>query len=88
MTDGRSWIPGHIAPPPERQPFEHAWSVRKEGRQLDCQLRGHGEYGWEVQLLRNGDWFYGRRYPTRALAQAEANAIRDEYIREGGQVIG
>jgi hypothetical protein len=86
MTDGRTWLPGPVAPPRQSQPVEHFWSIRKEGRQLYCQLLGHGEYGWEVQLLRNGEWFYGRRYPTLALAQAEADAIRDQYVRDGGQL--
>jgi hypothetical protein len=27
---------------------------------MRCELRSHGEYGWEVQLLRDGDLFYGR----------------------------
>jgi hypothetical protein len=86
MTDGRTWLPGPLAPPRASQPAEHVWSIRKEGRQLDCQLRGNGEHGWELQLLRNGEWFYGRRYPTRGLAQAEADAIRARYIGEGGEL--
>src|SRR5207253_876132 len=52
MTDGRTWLPGPVAPPRQSRPVEHLWSTRKEGRQLDCQLRGNGEHGWELQLLR------------------------------------
>ena len=50
-----------------------------EGRQqTDCALLGHGEYGWEIVLLRNGAWFYGHRWITRGLAMADA----DEHLRE------
>src|SRR5918992_4837526 len=36
---------------PARQPRsgERVWSLRKDGRQVDAELRGHGEYGWECQ---------------------------------------
>jgi hypothetical protein len=33
-----------------------------------CELRGHGEFGWEVQFLERGELLYSRRFDTRALA--------------------
>ena len=57
--------------------------MRKDGQQTDCALLGHGEYGWEVVLLLNGDWFYVRRWITRALALAEADEHRRELERDG-----
>jgi hypothetical protein len=33
-----------------------------------AELRYHGEYGVEAQILRQGDLVIGRRFDTRALA--------------------
>jgi hypothetical protein len=33
------------APPQERQPGEHLWAIRKDGQQLDCDLRDHRPWG-------------------------------------------
>jgi hypothetical protein len=57
--------------------------MRKDGEQTDCALLGHGEWGWEMQLLRNGEWFYGRRWTLRAKALAEADEKRQELERDG-----
>jgi hypothetical protein len=46
--------------------------MRKDGKQVDAELRGHGEWGWECQFLYNGEPAYGRRWVTRA-AIAEAD---------------
>jgi uncharacterized Zn-binding protein involved in type VI secretion len=37
-------------------PGEHLWSIRKDGQQLDCELRDHGSWGvsgvrWNVIAL-------------------------------------
>ena len=40
-------------------------------------------YGWEMQLLEGGDVFYGRHFPPKAGAQAEAEAMREWLIRDG-----
>jgi hypothetical protein len=57
--------------------------MKKDGKQTVCTLLGHGEYGWEVILLRDGEWFYGRRWMLRAEALAEADALRREHERDG-----
>jgi hypothetical protein len=74
-----------IAP---RQPRvgEHLWAVRKDGRQLDCELRDHGEWGGGAGLPQR-EFLYGRRWPTRALALEEADEQKARYLREGGVLI-
>ena len=49
---------------PPNRPGELVWSIRRNGRQFDCELRYHGEHGVEVQLLRDREWFYGRILPA------------------------
>jgi hypothetical protein len=70
-----------------RQPNEHLWAFRKDGRQLDCQLRDHGAWGVEVQVYREREFLYGRRWATRALALEEADEQKARYLREGGVLI-
>jgi len=70
------------------QPGEPVWRIRKaDGRQLDCELRTHGEWGVEVQLFRELDFLYGRRWPTREEAQAHARELREHFIAEGAVVV-
>jgi hypothetical protein len=38
----------------------------------------------EVQVSRDGELLYGRRRANRALALAEADDRRAQYLREGG----
>jgi hypothetical protein len=61
--------------------------TRKDGRQLDCELRDHGEWGVEVQVYREREFLYGRRCATRALALEEADEQKARYLREGGVLI-
>jgi hypothetical protein len=77
-------------PPPARKPrpAEHVWSMRKNGKQVDAELRGHGEYGWECQFFYDGELAYGRRWVTRADALAEAEKKRLELERDGWESVG
>jgi len=59
--------------------------MRKDGRQIDAELRGHGKYGWELQLLRDGGFYAGRRSDMRAQAVAHGEEIRRELIGRGWQ---
>jgi hypothetical protein len=71
-------------PPRQLKSGEHVWSLRKNGRQVDCELRFHGEsYGWECQCLYNGDLGYGRRFVLRADALEEAESQRRRLLNEG-----
>jgi hypothetical protein len=70
-----------------RKPREHLWAIRKDGQQLDCELRDHGEWGVEVQIYREREFLYGRRWPTRALALEEAGQQKATYLGKGGVLI-
>jgi hypothetical protein len=61
--------------------------MRKNGKQVDAELRGHGEWGWECQFLYNGELAYGRRWVTRADALAEAEEKRRELSSKGWQPV-
>ena len=59
--------------PRVNNPGEPLWSLRRDGRQIICELRSHGEHGWEAQLFRDGDFYAGRRFES---ARARRNACR------------
>jgi hypothetical protein len=61
--------------------------VQKAGRYLTCALRDDGEFGVEVQVYRDGELLYGRRWATRALALEEADARKAQYLGEGGVLL-
>ena len=52
--------------------------MRKNGKQVDAELRSDGEYGWECLFLYNGELAYSRRGVLRADALAEAEQKRRE----------
>jgi hypothetical protein len=56
VQDVPPWI---VLEPGQRQPSEHLWAVRKDGRQLDCEVRDHGAWGVEVQVYRDREFLYG-----------------------------
>jgi hypothetical protein len=43
--------------------------------------------GVEVQVYREREFLYGRRWPTRALALEEADAQKAAYLRKTGALI-
>lgn len=55
--------------------------LRNGTHSVTCELRGHGEYGWEAQLLRDGELFVGRRFDTHALAVQWADLERQALER-------
>ena len=58
--------------------------MRKNGRQVDCELRSHGEpYGWETQFLLDGELRYAQRFVTYAAALGEAENQRRRLMNEG-----
>ena len=57
--------------------------MRKNGKQVDGELRGHGEWGCECQFLYDGDFVYGRCWTMRADALSEADEKRQELERKG-----
>jgi hypothetical protein len=48
---------------PDRQ-HPTTMAIRKDGRQLDCELRDYGAWGVEVQVYREREFLYGRRWAT------------------------
>jgi len=45
---------------------EHVWTLRKSGRQVDCELQFHGEsYRWEYRCLHDGELAYEQRFVRR-----------------------
>lgn len=67
MNDERYTSTHRIAPPkPTRG--EWLWTIRVNHVTWSCELRGHGEYGWEVQRSRDSEFFAGRRFELHAMA--------------------
>jgi hypothetical protein len=50
------------------RPGEPLWSIRKGDVTWSAELRYHGEYGVEAQILRNGELSIGRRFPLKEQA--------------------
>jgi hypothetical protein len=61
---------------------QRVWRLRKLHQYVDAELVVDGE-GVELQFLLNGARSYSRRWPTRALALADASEKRAELEREG-----
>jgi len=57
--------------------------MRKDDHQIDAQLRGHGEYGWEIQLLKDGEFYAGRRFDLREQTVAHGDEIGRDLERKG-----
>jgi hypothetical protein len=58
-----------------RQPRvgEHLWAIRKDGRQLVCELRDDGDWGVERQVYRDQEFLYSRRRATCRDATADVS---------------
>lgn len=70
-------------PPRQPRPGELLWTLRKDDTRLDCELRSHGEHGWETQFFENKAFVAGRRFDTRAQAPQCATSEREERERDG-----
>jgi len=70
--------------PAERQPTpgELLWTLRKGTQTKTAELRTHAG-GVELQLSRNGEWYYGRRHERRAFALEDAAAARRQLEQDG-----
>ncbi|HZT76948.1 MAG TPA: hypothetical protein VFA27_09840 [Vicinamibacterales bacterium] len=62
---------------------EPVFSMTKNGRRLDAELRDHGEFWCEIQFLVDGDLVYGRLWPNRSVALVEAEVKRVELNARG-----
>jgi len=64
---------------PRRQPKpgEPLWFLRRDHLTWSCEFRFHGEsYGWDAQLLREGELVIGHCFLLRQLAEAWADTER------------
>jgi hypothetical protein len=59
-------------------------SFRRTAAGSRASLRDDGDLGVELQVSRDGEFLYGRRWPSRALALAEADERKAQYLGEGG----
>jgi hypothetical protein len=87
MSNEPFYAPNRKVPPPQPRIGEPLWTVEKDSRRLVCELRDDGEAGVEVQVSRDGELLYGRRWATRALALAKADEQKAQYLRDGGVLI-
>jgi hypothetical protein len=79
--------PDHRPSPRTERPAEALWTLQRDGRQVACQLRDHGELaGAEVQLLKNGEFYAGRRFDTRVQAVRHAVHVRLSLERDGWRI--
>jgi hypothetical protein len=85
MADDDCYKPDYQPVQPQRQPTpgEHVWTLRNNGRQIDCDLLFHGEsYGWECRFLHDGELAYGQRFVLREKALREAESQRARLTAE------
>jgi hypothetical protein len=87
MSDQPFYAPNRTTALRQPRVGEQLWAIRKDGRQLACELRDDGEAGVEVQMFRDGEFLFGRRWATRALALEEADERKAQYLREGGVML-
>ena len=87
MSDQPFYAPNLTTAPRQPRTGEPLWAIQKGGRQLACELRDDGAAGVELQVRRDGELLYGRRWATRALALEEAEERKAHYLREGGVLI-
>jgi hypothetical protein len=76
-------IPLHVESESMSAAGQRVWRLRKLHQSVDAELREDGDGGVELRFLLNGECSYSRRWPTRALAVAEAAEKRAELEREG-----
>ena len=68
MTDETHLWTYKPAPRCKPRPGEPLWSIDKDGVTWSAELRYHGEYGVEAQILRNGELTIGRLFVLKELA--------------------
>jgi len=63
-------------PPRAPRPGEPLWTLRKDRVTWSAELRYHGEWGVEAQILRDGDLSIAQRFDLRELAARWADDQR------------
>ena len=76
---------GPRIPPRVPRPGEPLWSFRSADHHIwSCELRYHGEFGVEAQILKDGELLIGRRFDMKALAVQWAEEERKAIEAEKG----
>jgi len=83
MGDDPFDLPDWRLPAVKPRPLELLWTVGNGQHNISCELRYHAEYGVEAQFLRDGEFFSGRRFPTRALAIQWAELEKGALTKDG-----
>jgi hypothetical protein len=81
--DDLFYSPDHRSAPRIAHPGEPLWELRVNHVTWSCELRYQGEYGVEMQIFRDGEFFAGRRFDTRALAVQWAELERQAWMKKG-----
>jgi len=78
MSDHAFYRPNRPAPAPRQpKPGEPIWSLRHEHVTWSCELRFHAEsWGWEAQILHEGELVIGQRFALRQVAEQWADEER------------
>ena len=87
VSDQPFYAPNRRTEPRQPRAGEHLWAIEKNGRQLACELRDDGAAGVELQVYRERELLYGRRFAARGLALEKADAWKAQYLRDGGVLI-
>jgi hypothetical protein len=66
--------PGLVIPPRVPRPGEPLWAFRKDDATWSCELRVHGEWGVEAQILREGELSVAHRF-TEVDSETTAGAV-------------
>jgi hypothetical protein len=87
MADEVKWFQPGYKPAVTRRPSESRWILQKDGRHVACELRDGGpDFGVEVRLFRDGEFYSGRLCATRELAERHADGLRATLERDGWSV--
>ena len=63
---------------------EALWRVHKDGGVAACELRGNpAGAGWELVMRIDNEITGTRRYDSERIARYYADALRQEYLRDG-----
>jgi hypothetical protein len=82
------FAPSHWAPRVrDSMRGESLWTLQKDGERLSAEIKNHGSHGLELQVLCNGEVYFGHRHAWREFALEEAAARRRTLEAYGWQTI-
>jgi hypothetical protein len=85
VSDNNPMHARHRPPPRVETPGVLLFSFRDhKQRQVDCELRDHGQYGVEAQFFVDREFRLSRRFDTKELAEQWAR-IEREHIEKGDE---